>query len=212
MGGAASVTSDELTAKASDVLQGKTYMGADTDDEAGAGGIPIYSGRTITPGTANQIISAGQYLSGNVTIAGDADLKAANIKSGVNIFGVTGSCREYKDIIATANSAGNFSTKVRVGSSSGSLTSRTFPFVKLTNLGFTPVKMYYKQGSPYYTCIAIYQTDMSGIEMMTANGDYYFFPAPSSDNPNIIITKNLIQVPIINYTDRYYAYITACGY
>lgn len=210
--GGAGVTSDELTAKASDVLQGKTYMGADTGDEAGTGSIPVYEGRTVTPGTANQIIAAGQYLGGNVTVAGSSNLTAANIKSGVNLFGVVGSCREYKDILKQANSAGNFSTKVRVGSSSASLTSRTFPFVKLTNVGFTPVKMYYKQGSAYYTCIAIYQTDMSGIEMMTANGDYYFFPAPSSDNPNIIITKDLIQVPIINYTDRYYAYITACGY
>lgn len=46
---------------------------------------------TITPGTSNQTIAAGTYCSGAQTIAGDADLKAANIKKGVNIFGVTGS-------------------------------------------------------------------------------------------------------------------------
>ena len=45
---------------------------------------------TITPGTTTQTISANQYLTGVQTIAGDADLIAKNIKSGVNIFGVTG--------------------------------------------------------------------------------------------------------------------------
>ena len=45
---------------------------------------------TITPGTSNQTIAAGTYLTGTQTIAGDADLVAGNIKSGVQIFGVTG--------------------------------------------------------------------------------------------------------------------------
>ena len=45
---------------------------------------------TITPGTTNQTIAAGTYLTGTQTIAGDADLVAGNIKSGVQIFGVTG--------------------------------------------------------------------------------------------------------------------------
>lgn len=45
---------------------------------------------TYTPGTSNQTIAAGQYLEGAQTIAGDSDLKAANIKKGVNIFNVTG--------------------------------------------------------------------------------------------------------------------------
>lgn len=46
---------------------------------------------TITPGTTNQTIASGTYLTGTQTIAGDADLVAGNIKSGVSIFGVTGS-------------------------------------------------------------------------------------------------------------------------
>ena len=45
---------------------------------------------TITPGTSDQTIAAGTYLTGAQTIAGDADLVAGNIKSGVQIFGVTG--------------------------------------------------------------------------------------------------------------------------
>ena len=47
--------------------------------------------QTITPGTSNKTIASGRYLTGTQTIKGDANLKAANIKSGVSIFGVTGS-------------------------------------------------------------------------------------------------------------------------
>lgn len=46
--------------------------------------------QTITPGTADKEIKAGTYLRGKTTIKGDADLIAANIKKGVEIFGVTG--------------------------------------------------------------------------------------------------------------------------
>ena len=46
---------------------------------------------TITPGTTDQTIASGTYLTGTQTIAGDADLIASNIKKNVQIFGVTGS-------------------------------------------------------------------------------------------------------------------------
>lgn len=45
---------------------------------------------TITPGTTDQTIAAGTYLTGAQTISGDADLVAGNIKKDVQIFGVTG--------------------------------------------------------------------------------------------------------------------------
>lgn len=47
--------------------------------------------QTITPGTSNKTIASGRYLTGTQTIKGDANLKAENIKSGVSIFGVSGS-------------------------------------------------------------------------------------------------------------------------
>ena len=46
---------------------------------------------TITPTTSNQEIAAGPYLTGKQTISGDANLVGTNIKSGVSIFGVSGS-------------------------------------------------------------------------------------------------------------------------
>jgi len=48
---------------------------------------------TITPGTSNQTIAAGTYLTGAQTIQGDADLVAGNIVAGKNIFGVAGSAQ-----------------------------------------------------------------------------------------------------------------------
>lgn len=48
---------------------------------------------TITPGTSDQTIAAGTYLTGAQTIAGDSDLQSANIVYGKNIFGVDGSAQ-----------------------------------------------------------------------------------------------------------------------
>lgn len=45
---------------------------------------------TYTPGTTNQTIAAGTYLTGIQTIVGDADLVGGNILSTANIFGVQG--------------------------------------------------------------------------------------------------------------------------
>lgn len=45
---------------------------------------------TYTPGTSDQTIAAGQYLSDAQTIKGDPNLVASNIMQGKTIFGVTG--------------------------------------------------------------------------------------------------------------------------
>ena len=53
--------------------------------------LTVKAATTYTPGTSDQTIAAGSYLTGAQTIKGDADLISANIKSGANIFGVSGS-------------------------------------------------------------------------------------------------------------------------
>lgn len=46
---------------------------------------------TITPGTSSKTaVAKNVYTTGNIIVAGDSNLNAANIKKGVNIFGVTG--------------------------------------------------------------------------------------------------------------------------
>lgn len=52
--------------------------------------IPTKGAQTYTPGTANQTIAAGQYLTGAQTIKGEPNLKPENIKKGVSIMGIIG--------------------------------------------------------------------------------------------------------------------------
>ena len=52
--------------------------------------VTVKGATTYTPGTTNQTISSGTYLTGTQTVLGDANLVAGNIKDGVTIFGVTG--------------------------------------------------------------------------------------------------------------------------
>lgn len=63
----------------------------DTGKKSGELQLTVQAAQTITPGTSNKTIAAGLYLTGAQTIKGDSNLVAGNIKSGVSIFGVTGS-------------------------------------------------------------------------------------------------------------------------
>lgn len=89
----------EATAAASDILSGKIAYGANGVKLTGT--IASQAAQTITPGTSNKTIAAGKYLSGVQTIKGDSNLKAANIKKGVSIFGVAGSC-DSNSLLKTA--------------------------------------------------------------------------------------------------------------
>ena len=81
---------------------------------------------TITPGTTDQTISSGTYLTGTQTISGDADLVAGNIKSGVTIFNVlgtyTGGGGSGLDLLATL-SMGTISTSSTQAASTGKTVS-----------------------------------------------------------------------------------------
>ena len=80
-------TSD-ATATAADILEGKTAYVA---GEKVTGTIAFQAAKTITPSALDQVaISSGYYASGDVTVAGDSNLIAENIKSGASIFGVEG--------------------------------------------------------------------------------------------------------------------------
>lgn len=58
----------------------------------------VQSAKTITPSTSRQTaVASGVYTTGAITVAGDSNLVASNIKSGVTIFGVTGTYDNYND-------------------------------------------------------------------------------------------------------------------
>lgn len=78
--------------------------------------LTVQGGKTVTPGTTQQTaVASGRYTTGNVYVAGDANLKAENIKKDVSIFGVRGT-NAGEDIIQKVMSEG---TQVRGDRSSG---------------------------------------------------------------------------------------------
>lgn len=64
---------------------------------------------TYTPGTSDQTISSGYYLTGTQTIKGDANLQSSNIASGISIFNVSGSAKVVQeftiDMVSTSGDA-----------------------------------------------------------------------------------------------------------
>jgi len=80
-------TCNSGSATAANVLAPETF--SSSAGLGATGTMPNNGAVTITPGAAEQTIAAG-YHNGSGTVAGDSDLAASNIVSGVNIFGVTG--------------------------------------------------------------------------------------------------------------------------
>ena len=82
-----SLDTSDATAAAADILKDKT---AYVNGQKVTGTITSINAQTITPTTTDQTVNGNVFLVGAITVAGDANLLAENIKSGVTIFGVTG--------------------------------------------------------------------------------------------------------------------------
>ena len=135
----ASQTSADATA--AQILSGKTAW---VNGSKITGTISSKAAATYTPGTSNQTIAAGQYLSGAQTISGSSNLVAGNIKSGVKIFNVTGTLEEgiklkTKTVTIPANS-GSYSlglTEVeRAGARFVSITAANIKTTAWTDIGY----------------------------------------------------------------------------
>jgi hypothetical protein len=118
---------------------------------------------TFTPGTTNQTISRGTYLTGDQTIEGDANLVAGNIKSGVSIFGVTGSYSgEVTGVVkGTVTYSSNVST-----STSTKICSH------IDDIGFTPTAFFFwRQGvsatASHCNCASFYTIGTSYVRTKT---------------------------------------------
>ena len=99
----------------------------------------------VTPSTSNQTaVASGVYTTGTITVHGDADLKAENIKKGVTIFNVTGS---YEGSGDTPNPDAVAGTCTLVFYMDG-YSPVGISCVQIEPLG---VNAYYKQLQPYST-------------------------------------------------------------
>lgn len=69
--------------------QGKGYVAGGS--KSATQQLPTQGAATIMPGTTDQIaVASGRYTTGDVKVAGDANLVPENIAEGASIFGVTG--------------------------------------------------------------------------------------------------------------------------
>ena len=136
-------------ASASDILQGKKAYVAGSEV---TGNIAGKGAHTYTPGTSNQTIDAGQYLSGTQTISGDGDLVADKIKEGENIFGVAGTFPSDGTATDPQVLSGKYYYSDTSTRRSGSMTSWESWTSTRSTQGTTAIPAGYHDGSGNYTC------------------------------------------------------------
>lgn len=183
-------------AGAAQILSG--YQAIDAEGEIITGTIPSQGAQTITPGTSAKTIAAGRYLSGAQTIAGDADLVPANIKSGVSIFGVSGSYSGKEPVYgewgeSMVSSVGRNSFTITMPSNIGTLLGLSFGATSYysTVIGYYILGMDagYALSMQYLAPVSI-QINISGnkinlsisyaemsAEELTGGGRYCYLPA-----------------------------------
>ena len=77
---------------------------ATAGDKSATQQLPTQESKTVTPGTSTKTaVASGRYTTGNVNVAGSANLVPANIKSGVNIFVVTGTFEGESKVYTITN-------------------------------------------------------------------------------------------------------------
>lgn len=84
-----SITVDSTGLITASATQSEGYVTAGTKSSTKQ--LTTQAAKTVTPSTSNQTaVASGRYTTGAVTVSGDSNLVADNIKSGTSIFGVNG--------------------------------------------------------------------------------------------------------------------------
>ena len=131
--------------------------------------LPTQAAKTVTPGTTNQTaVASGRYTTGDVDVAGDANLVPENIAEGVSIFGIEGTLKGSSPIFMgyqTLNPSPVYiaipsNTNVVIGSISGAV-----PF------GQPDVFLFVRGYVTSYNLMAQTSMDWNNNRLSFSNGD-----------------------------------------
>lgn len=126
--------------------------------------------KTVTPGTSAQTaVSSGVYTTGAVTVAGDSNLMAKNIKSGVSIFGVSGTL-ESGYVFKTFSKSQFMTLTVENNVTVIEIFVRDLPSTA-TILGFWAFIEYDRTGNGYHI-FGDFSNDMSSLKWTDTNANY----------------------------------------
>lgn len=177
------IDTQDADAVASDIRTGKT---AYVKGVKVTGSLLEKSAQTYTPGTVDQTISSNRILTGVQTIKGDADLIPSNIKSGVNIFGVTGTYSgsggyDTSDATASASDIRSGQTAyIATGKTTGTMSTVTAPNPSISVSGSGVVTASYSMSSGYTA-----GGSKSATHTLSSSDDPYFIASNIKNGVNI---------------------------